>query len=378
MIFARTPAPRTTCWHRFRHRRNEEWHDSSRGMLKSWSAIDRLDLSPNRHSRDIGMDYARFERMSDEELVKFDIAELNLLCAKGLPGSEVLDIRGCLDRLSEWTDRIRSATQSAFRHKASDANYREMSEPRFRMVCLALMLQNHLGLKYSGVAYDAAMPYDGSDSREQFIHGILSSNYRACCCTAPVLYVAIARRLGYPLKLVKTIKHLYCRWDDPQGERFNVEATNLGMYTHPDEYYCTWPETVPTVLVRHGVLLRSLTPREELALFIANRGLCLIDNLRPAEALKPLYYACQLDPNDPYHRFRWMIATMMHRAAENAMRELGTLDEYSWRIPVPRKPWERYIYATSCRELNRIRSNRETKRLFGLDKITSETIVSPT
>ena len=63
----------------------------------------------------------------------------------------------------------------------------------------------------------------------------------------PVLYVAVGRRRGYPLKLVEAPTHLFFRWEDPDGERFNVpevfnvEGTGHGISFHPDDYYRIWP-----------------------------------------------------------------------------------------------------------------------------------------
>lgn len=59
---------------------------------------------------------------------------------------------------------------------------------------------------------------------------------RGTCSSLPPLYVAIGRRLGYPLKLVKSFAHLFARWDNGAGERFNIECTARQFVSHPDEY----------------------------------------------------------------------------------------------------------------------------------------------
>ena len=38
----------------------------------------------------------RLRNPTDEDLVRFDLAEVDLVCAVGLSGSERLDIRACL------------------------------------------------------------------------------------------------------------------------------------------------------------------------------------------------------------------------------------------------------------------------------------------
>ena len=120
-------------------------------------------------------------------------------------------------------------------------------------------------------------PIHFTDSRLHFIHGILEG-HGGTCHTLPVLYVGLGRRLGYPLKLVQAMEHLFVRWDDPQtGARLNLEATSPGLNCHPDEYYRTWPKPVRSDFVAKGWLLKSLTRQEELALFYKVRGQCLLD-----------------------------------------------------------------------------------------------------
>ncbi len=46
-------------------------------------------------------------KMTPEQLAKLDLAEMNLLCATGLPGAEDLHIDQCLTRLDEWAQRVR-------------------------------------------------------------------------------------------------------------------------------------------------------------------------------------------------------------------------------------------------------------------------------
>jgi hypothetical protein len=112
----------------------------------------------------------------------------------------------------------------------------------------------------------------------------------------PVLYVAVGRRLGYPLKLVTTEGHLFLRWED-ERERFNVEATAHGLSRFDDDYYRNWPFTVTEEEVRAEGYLKSLTPAEELAVFLSIRGMCLRDTGRVREATHAFAAAARLAPN---------------------------------------------------------------------------------
>ena len=105
-----------------------------------------------------------------------------------------------------------------------------------------------------------------------FIHGILDG-VGGTCTSLPVLYAAVGRRLGYPIKLVAAMAHMFCRWDDPiSGERFNIETAAHGFVSHPDEHYHEWPFHMPSAIRHRGYMLRSLTAQEELAHFYVNRA----------------------------------------------------------------------------------------------------------
>ncbi len=69
----------------------------------------------------------------------------------------------------------------------------------------------------------------------------------------PVLYVAVGRQLDYPLYLVQAREHFFVRWEEPGGERFNIEATTLGFTPRDDEHYRHWPRPIRDEDVRHGV-----------------------------------------------------------------------------------------------------------------------------
>lgn len=136
------------------------------------------------------------------------------------------------------------------------------------------------------------------DSRDDFIHGVIQAR-GGSCASLPVLYVAVGRRLGYPMRLAKTARHLFARWDDPGGERFNIEISNAGgVDTPPDDHYLDWPMPIRGTPWEEVYRFRSLTPREELAMAWAKRGYCLRDNARRREAVDAFAVAWSLTPND--------------------------------------------------------------------------------
>ena len=226
------------------------------------------------------------------------------------------------------------------------------------------VLYRHLGLTLNLDCQDPTKPYDGSDSRNQFIHAVLMDGHPATCCSAPVIFAALGRRFGFPIKLAKTREHIYCRWDDPNGECFNIEATNQGYHRTSDDDYRRWPKPVDEESIRRGGFLRSMTPRQELSVFLNLRGTVFLENLQLGEAVKAFYFACQADPSEQFHCNHWKIASLIQRARcdvpHRTLTETPNADPRSWRIPSPRTEAEAMTYPAACRTLNRIVSNRRS------------------
>lgn len=166
---------------------------------------------------------------------------------------------------------------------------------------MVMILQRDLGVRYNPDRIDGP---DFTDSRDLFIHGLITG-HGGTCISIPVLYIAIGRRLGYPLHLVQAKAHLFVRWDDSNGERFNIEATNpKGFGYHSDDYYRTWPLPWSREDYAAGVFLTSLSHREELGAFFAVRGHCLEDNGLYTQAADAYESASLLHFRDPwYDRF---------------------------------------------------------------------------
>ncbi len=247
-----------------------------------------------------------------------DIARMNWMSARGLPGTENADIEAMLARLDEWADKVRfeitrhlyrfdprsSEPQSEFSHGNSVG--------RFCCWYMLQVLQEDCGVAYHP---DRKFKPDFCQPEDLFIHGIVNPGGKGgTCASMPVVYVAVGRRLGFPLYLVETRGHLFFRWDDSKGtllqwrnpdlklwippDRFNVEGACEGIAFFPDSHYIQWPELWQQIDFDHGRYLRSLTTKEELAAFLIQRAECFYDLRNLDEALKAIYYARQLCPDD--------------------------------------------------------------------------------
>jgi hypothetical protein len=283
---------------------------------------------------------------SDAELAAIDLAEANLACLAGLPGAERVDFTRCLKAIDEWTAVVKRWTDAAYTEffLPNPGEFRN-SEAYFRCVGIITALQRHCGVRYdpakAGVDIDA--PFDLS---EQFLHGIVEGP-GGTCASLPVLYVAIGRRLGYPLKLVVGRHHMFFRWHDQRtGERFNLEGSGVGLSVFDDDYYRKWPH--PILDLNHERAygwLESLTPRVELASFVGQRAYVYRDNHRYLDAIDHFIIAADLDERHITYRAATELALRAWR--EHLRKQLPTgfpprievrlrKDKRRW----PTIPWE--------------------------------------
>lgn len=233
--------------------------------------------------------------MLPAELADVDFALVNLLCAKGLPGSEDMDIPAILKKLDEWAAKVKFETERHL-YRVNDPRYAEHynhSEARLRAEFIVQVLQEDCCVHYNEARISDP---DFRNSQDVFIHGMIGSKNGGTCASMPVLYTAVGRRLGYPMKLVLAHEHIFCRWDDGK-ERFNIEgASNGGVDYYPDEHYMSWPKPISEASVKSGEFLKSLTPSEELSTFLFDRGICCHKNGRLPEARVAFAEAARLRP----------------------------------------------------------------------------------
>jgi len=283
--------------------------------------------------------------LSEDDLNTWDIAALNLAAAQGLPGLDAVNVAACLDKLDDWADRVKHETLrrmyrfDADSQKPPDEYGYGNSLARFCCYVLLQVLQEDCGVVYNP---DRKFDRNFGDPADLFIHGILGDEGKGgTCATMPVVYVAVARRLGFPVKLVETREHFFFRWDESRGttiqwehpettfwippDRFNVEGAGEGIAYFPDSHYIQWPHLWKESDFTHGRYLRSQTTKEELAGFMISRGECFFEYKKWQECLKAYYYARHLAPDDP--RYEWLHAKRTkafrdHEAAMDLMLEM--------------------------------------------------------
>ncbi len=272
--------------------------------------------------------------LPDDELEQLDLAVMNLVCAEGLPGAEGLDIDATLATLDEWARHVQVETdRHLYKYHADPAAW-DHSEARWRMGMLVTALQMDCGVHYNMAR---ARDVDFTKSQDLFIHGmvepgmepvrasdhpdeaqaLLDATNGGTCVSMPVLYTAVARRLGYPVFLSSTKGHLFCRWDGRGHEQrafrdyFNIEGTNRGINIYDDAHYLTWPFRISQDYADHYGFLQSEDAKAVLAGFMATRGHCLMDTGNLHRAIAAYRQAAHLAPDRPHYQQFMAHANMM-------------------------------------------------------------------
>lgn len=232
-----------------------------------------------------------------EEVARYDLAEMNLISAFGLPGAEHIDMGAMLALLDFWAKQVAAYTvKHMVAYRAHAAEFGSLA--RFRITAMIQCLNEEIGIRYNPARITDPDNFD--DPEDSFIHGLLGPRRMGTCASLPVLLTALGRRLGYPLKLVLVPTHCLCRWDSPQ-ERFNIEYHAKGLNSQPDEHYYEWPmqwtpDMNPQERERPTYLI-SLTPQQDLAVCALNRAHQLSHVGRHREALWAMQVADRFWPS---------------------------------------------------------------------------------
>lgn len=267
------------------------------------------------------------------ELAQIDIAAKNLACAEGLPGANQIDWDRIHRTLDDMRDSCRRFTTGMMPHfHAGRCDFPE-SERKFRTQVMVTHLQRDLGVKYHPDRIAANAVFQTEDS---FLHGALFGA-GGTCGNLPVLYAAVGRRLGYPIMLAHARGHLYCRWDGgiPEIETFNIEASGHGVSFFPDEHYRSGRYELPPGQAEACGYGRTLDPREELAGFLCQRGICWAQLGNHAEAVIAFAWAHELDPR-PQHVYCTQEGMRLWRAAQHArFRDAQHFPKLDLGLPAP-------------------------------------------
>lgn len=209
--------------------------------------------------------------LSDAELEKIDVLELNLAVAREVKGAEKIDYNRYSLIVEGWTEQFSRWLVSA-EYEFHKTPYKwENDIDFFRLGMLAQFLDQVIGIAYNEEQkYLKAIRY--KNLGDLFLHGLIDTK-RGTCGTMSTLHVTIGRRLGWPVSLACIDSHFVCRYND--GKKvYNFETTNTGhggFSVGTDTEYIEKEKLAP-MSTSSGSDLRSLSAREMLGAFIALRG----------------------------------------------------------------------------------------------------------
>jgi len=243
------------------------------------------------------------------QLGQVDIARMNLACAFGLPGAGEVDIASKIATLNQWAQRIRLETERhLYRFHNSPTEFQN-SEAYFRMLMMAQVLCEDFGVHYNPASLHFSWNLDRAEplvAADWFLPGVLGPARSGTCASMSVLYVALGRRLGYPMYLVLAPGHVLARWASADGkERFNIEATeDRGFGSPPDDYYIATARAHGVPFherdLASGLFMVNLSPSEEAAFFFNCRGACWYSHKQWHDSLAAYSKAACLNPKDAY------------------------------------------------------------------------------
>jgi len=213
---------------------------------------------------------------------------------------------------------------------------------------LNTFLYQHQKFRYAelGGAKDAAAFH--CDPRNLFLNGVLDRK-QGTCISMPVLYIAVADRLGYPVRGVNANDHFFCRWDDGRAVS-NIEATSEGGWSADEDYIRDMKVTPGQI--RSGAAMRSLTRRELIGNFFFARAAHYAVTGRPALAERDLLKVIACNPRDAdgYANLAQMYARAARRLGKAVALDLScavttpaptpAVDPLRARPPGAAAPWQ--------------------------------------
>lgn len=146
-----------------------------------------------------------------------DIGAVNLACARGLPKANEDEFPKYVALLDTIAVAVRRHTERSWRlFKIKPAEFHN-SENVFRVFTMEHVLRVQFGVKYDPLVSEVTdhgksdKGWCPADSTETFIHGVLSEKRTGTCSSLPTFSIAVGRRLGYPLRLIRVPNHTLFR-----------------------------------------------------------------------------------------------------------------------------------------------------------------------
>ncbi len=157
-------------------------------------------------------------------------------------------------------------------------------------------------------AYDLSDPLGRAPGAQMLSHYLATR--KGNCVSMPLLFVALAERLGLDVTLSTAPQHLFVKWRDrATGKVWNLEATSGAGAARDEHYRRMLP--MSDAAVASGVYLKALSRQEALATIATGVLDGLLDSARHEEAMTvadvlieawPANVYAMLQKGNAYHR----------------------------------------------------------------------------
>jgi len=109
----------------------------------------------------------------------------------------------------------------------------------------------------------------GRKIENRYLNGLIATK-KGNCVTIPMLYLALADRLGWPIYPVRAPQHFFCRYiiDPDSNKYYDIETTSKGMIL--DDWLYVDEMKITKDGLKNGCYLRTLTKKEYLASMVYN------------------------------------------------------------------------------------------------------------
>ena len=246
------------------------------------------------------------QRQLDLPERKIDVGIAALTFAKEVDPD--VDIAGYSRRIDQLVDGAQSVIQRQGRYDPDS-------------VVRAL---NTFFYQVEGFHYDFS-PDAYNKPENRYLTGVLDTK-QGTCFNLPMLYMAVAQRLGYPVYPVTAPDHVFLRFVSPDLQESNIEATAGGGYS-PDEDYIERLH-ISARGVRSGAYLKTLSYRQFLALLLETNAIAFGQRGQLDKAIHYLEKVVQIYPKSAptYNSLR--IAYIMKSKQARAMSNDIVADAY--------------------------------------------------
>ncbi len=133
---------------------------------------------------------------------------------------------------------------------------------------------------------------DAVEKKNNFINGYLDTNMGSCI-TMPMLYAVLGQRLDYPIHIVESPSHFFCRYVSEDLKENNIEATLIGGHTDDDSYI--YNAGITDLSIRNGVYMRTLSNREYISRLMCINARFFFEEGKIDKALSYMEKAVEID-----------------------------------------------------------------------------------